>query len=126
MKRAIILVIIFLAACSQSPKASEDAIRKALMQYLGTKQGLALDKMDLHIDKVQMQGDRADADVTFNVKGAPTQSMSMRYTLHRASEGWVVDRSDTVTGHPDTRPNQSALPGELPAGHPPINPTQKN
>ena len=129
MKRTLILLLALLAACSQSPKASEDAIRRALMQYLGTKQGLALDKMDVQIAKVQITGDKADADVSFRVKGSVSQGMDMRYSLHRGPEGWVVDRSDSVSGHPTTSggPKMGTPSGELPPGHPTVNPpTQKN
>lgn len=92
------------------------------MKYLSTKQGLALDKMDVQVAKVQITGDKADADVSFRVKGSVTQGMDMRYSLHRGPEGWVVDRSSSISGHPTTSEG-----GQLPAGHPPLNsPTQKN
>jgi hypothetical protein len=94
---ALIMTLLLFAGCS-SKANTDDAVRKALLDHLSTRPGLDMSKMDLEINKVTMDGDKASADVTFKVKGgAANQSMGMTYNLVRSDGAWKVQ--GTPTGH---------------------------
>ena len=94
---ALILSLLLLAGCS-SKANSDDAVRKALIAHLSTRPGLDMSKMDLEVNKVTIDGDKASADVTFKVKGgASNQTMGMTYQLVRADGAWKVQ--GTPVGH---------------------------
>ncbi len=121
---AALILAVLLTGCSKAPQADpNEAVRKALMQYLAQRQNLSMDKMDVEFTKLTVTGNTADAEVMFKVKGT-SQGMSIRYTLQRSGETWTVDKgSSTAPNHPS--PGQSAEPpapatGGMPAGHPPI------
>jgi hypothetical protein len=93
---ALLLTLLLFAGCNTAN--SDEAVRKALTDHLATMPGLDMSKMDLEINKVAMDGDKASADVTFKVKGGDAkQSMSMTYQLVRADGAWKVQ--GTPKGH---------------------------
>jgi hypothetical protein len=146
---ALILTLLLLAGCSQAN--SDEAVRKALNDHLATMPGLDMSKMDLEINKVAMDGDKASTDVTFKVKGgASNQSMSMTYQLVRADGAWKVqgtpkghapeggagaasphgggappmggDGSEKAGSSGGFHPDVSGGGGGMPPGHPAVNP----
>jgi hypothetical protein len=93
-------LILWLAAAGCAPRISnEDAVKKAIMDYLATRPGLNLSQMDVTITKVNVDGNRADADVSFKVKdGGPLTGMQMHYSLVREGDRWKVQSGPG--GHP--------------------------
>lgn len=81
----------------------------AIRAYLSQRSDLAMNKMEVEITHVEFQGEKAEADVIFRVKGGQG-TMPFHYTLHREGDHWVVERgrSGTPTGT------------QMPPGHPPL------
>src|SRR5258708_6635184 len=103
---ALILTALLAVGCT-SKANSNDAIQKTIMDYLASRPGLDVSKMDVTINKAAVNGDRAEVDVTFSPKGAPTsQGMAMHYTLTRSGDAWRVQAPSG--GH--TGADQSANP----------------
>ena len=89
------------------------------MQYLRTKQGLDVDKMEVEVTRLEFSQGNAEAEVSFRVKGSPAQGMAMHYTLRRSGDGWAVDKGRSSSpGHPSASPGAATSPGALPPGHP--------
>src|SRR5207247_7263400 len=101
MKRAFLLAFLALAAACANKQDPNAAVRKAIMDHLSSRPGLDFSKMDVEVTKVSVNGDRAEADVSFKVKGGggPGGSMDMHYSLTRAGDAWKVDTSATAGAH---------------------------
>jgi hypothetical protein len=132
-------------AASQS---SETEIRAAIQSHLAHDKNINLQSFDTDVKQVTIQGDHAEAQVDFHVKGGPGV-MQLTYQLAKQGGTWGVVESDPFgdSSHPPV--NQSEAPGaaatpssepdsladtlrsfkqgafgaapNLPAGHPPIN-----
>jgi hypothetical protein len=154
MKRFALLILCtgFLLACgnktptvgSQSQTA-EDSIRTAIQAHLATKSNLNLQAFDTDVKQVTIQGDHAQANVEFRVKGGPG-AMQLTYALEKRDGAWSVIDSDPVGSnfsHPALGQGQTSRPGAptgthsladtlrsfqispgptqaLPPGHPPV------
>ena len=68
--------------------------------------GLALDKMEVEVQEVTLQGDRAEAQVRFRTQSGEGE-MTLRYQLRREGERWVVELGSVHGGT-----------GAMPPGHP--------
>lgn len=114
MRRALVFVLLagaFAGACARPSIDNKPAVEAALRAYLAERPGLAMDKMDMEVKDVQFNGDTAEADVVFRVKGGEGE-MAMHYTLRRQENQWVVERSG----------QSGSSGGALPPGHPPVQP----
>src|SRR5689334_1892725 len=70
------------------------AIQKAIQQHLTERSDLAMDKMVMEMQKVTVDGDKAQAEVVFRVAGGgdmPESRMGYHYDLHREGGAWKVD-----------------------------------
>ncbi len=103
-------------ATPASPSAEAD-IRAAIGAHLAQKSNLNLKAFDTNVTKVTLQGDRAEAHVSFELKNGPG-AMQMLYHLQKGAAGWKVldsapDQSDL--SHPPTEHGTSggttATPG---------------
>jgi hypothetical protein len=102
-------------AGSGSGAASPDAeIRAAILARLASQGTLNLQSFDTDVKQVTIQGDRAQAQVEFRVKGGPG-AMSMTYQLQRRDAVWTVLDANPVDG--DSHP---ALSGNPPSAAPPV------
>jgi hypothetical protein len=128
---------------AQSP---QDSIRTAIQAHLAHKGTLNLQAFDTDVKQVTIQGDHAQAEVEFRVKGGPG-AMQLTYELQKRDGAWSVVESDPAGSnfsHPalDQGPNPQingtagashsladtlrsfkagAAPEQpLPPGHPPI------
>ncbi len=154
MKRVVLLGVCasFLLACgNRGPTAGspsqtpEDAIRRAIQAHLAHKGNLNLQAFDTDVKQVTIQGDHAQADVEFRVKGGPG-AMQLSYALEKQQGAWAVIDSDPVGSnfsHPELGPGQTSQTGpttgthtladtlrsfqtgpgttqSLPPGHPPV------
>jgi hypothetical protein len=115
---AIVIAIGAGAACHRS--SPEAAIRQGVIDYLSKRSNLNVSGMNVDVTSLVVRQNEADAVVSFTAKGAnPGQPMSMRYTLERKGDRWVVkDKAEAGAS-----PHGAAAPpagGELPPGHPPV------
>jgi len=136
------------SACKRQQNEN-DAIRAAIMQHLSGLKTLNLNAMDMDLRSVAINGSLAHAEVEFRPKtGAPPGAgMQVSYNLEKRDGAWLVLKSQAAGGmiqhpdpgqnphnnpgvHPGSLPNFSDVlnpggapaPGNLPPGHPPINP----
>jgi hypothetical protein len=155
MKKSILLafVLSLMLGCNkdsgtlqpQSQKP-EDSIRFAIQTHLAHKGTLNVQAFDTDVKRVTIQGDHAQAEVEFRVKGGPG-AMQLTYALEKKDGAWSVIESDPVGSnfsHPSLDQAQSPSTDEttgaghsladtlrsfgvgpaprqtLPAGHPPL------
>lgn len=131
------LAALLLASCSKNIE-NKDAVRQGVVDHLKARKNLDLDlsSMQLEVTSVIFRDKEADATVSFVPKGAaPSQGMSMKYTLVREGGSWKVKQKSETTNNPHsggavTNPHEGGMgtvppPGagggaELPPGHPPM------
>jgi hypothetical protein len=125
--------MLVLAACARKNIENKDAIRQAVVEYLGSRQaqtGLDMSTMDLDVTAMTFERDTARATVAFRIKGSDA-GMQLNYTLDRKGDKWVVQpRPDGGggAGHgvvlPEGSAGDKAGSSTLPPGHPavPVNP----
>ncbi|MBI2819590.1 MAG: hypothetical protein HYX73_06400 [Acidobacteria bacterium] len=132
-KIVFIGVSLLVALGCQRLMNQEAAVQKAIQDHLAERSDLALDKMVMEVQQVNVNGDTAQAEVVFSVAGDPQSRMSFHYDLHREGGRWQVDASrlsDSQESHPqmggpsvgESMPGESgsAEPLNLPEGHPPV------
>jgi hypothetical protein len=108
-----------LAGCRQSAAKREDAIRLGVIDYLSTRSGLDVNAMNVEVTAVALRRDEADATVSIRARGNtdPAGAMTMRYTLERKGDKWVVKgKSGGGAAHGGGAEGGGA--GALPPGHP--------
>lgn len=117
------LALALLAGCTKNIQTNE-SVRAGVIKHLSQNSGLNLAQMDVEVTSVTFRDNEADAVVGFKPRGAGAASgMSMRYTLERQGNEWVVKKkADSGMGHgmmppPDSSPTGQ---GQLPSGHPPV------
>ena len=115
---AVIVVIAAGAACKRGIDDPE-LVRQGVIDYLSKRANLNVSGMDVVVASVSFQKNTADAEVAFTAKGAnPGRPMSMRYTLERQGDRWVVkDKSEA--GH-NPHGAEGAPGADLPPGHPAV------
>ena len=127
------IVVSLLTGCSSTQKNNSDAaIRQAIEQHLAGRQGLANDQIVLDLKQVQIQGDKADADVIFHSRSDSNVQMTFHYQLTRDGQGWKVSQgrpsaSDSphpsgpeVQGQQPEAGGSAPPPAALPQGHSPV------
>ena len=126
-----VLVMVTGAGCKRSID-NQEAVRQAVIDYLSKRSNLNVSAMNVDVTSVTFRSNEADAVVAITAKGAaPTQPMSMRYTLERQGGHWAVkgkvDAGRSPHGAGAANPHAGFEPaaGELPPGHPAVSPTPK-
>jgi hypothetical protein len=97
----------------QSP---EDSIRVAIQAHLAHKGTLNLQAFDTDVKQVSIEGDHAQAQVEFRVKGGPG-AMQLTYALQKHDGNWAVIESDPVDSnfsHPALDQGQNAQVNSTP------------
>jgi hypothetical protein len=103
------------------------AIRESIEKRLTSRTDLNMGVMDREVKQVSVNGDKADAQVEFRLKGGDAK-MDIDYALERQGGEWVVVSSQPM-GMPPMPPGAGQMPSgssdapgqRLPAGHPPTN-----
>lgn len=114
------LVLFSLVACSSEQPRSAEAIRAAVQSYLTERSDLALANMQVAVDRVKYEGDRAQAEVTISASNDAKASMQMAYELEQTADGWrVIPAAPAGHGEGGFPPPASGGAGGLPPGHPP-------
>jgi hypothetical protein len=128
-----VLVCLALAGCHRNMQ-NEDAVKRGVMDYLSTRQGLNISSMDVSVASMVFRENEVDATVTFSPKGSTAaQPMSIHYVLERKGDRWVVkpraEGGQNPHGGMGANPHggmampQSGGPaGALPPGHPAVPP----
>jgi hypothetical protein len=101
-------------ACNKSV-SDNDAIRTAISSHLASRGNLNTSAFDMEIQKVNVQGEQATADVAFHVKGGPGV-MQLTYNLKKSGGNWAVVESNPV-GSNFTHPSLDStgpIPGVTP------------
>jgi hypothetical protein len=130
VKRPLLLAAVglCLAACSGNIHNTE-AVRQGVIDHLSARKNLDLDlsSMDLQVTSVSFRENEADATVSFRPKGGQAAAMSMRYTLERKGNHWVVKNKAETGANPHgagaADPHGPGGPPQgqaLPPGHPPV------
>lgn len=108
--------------CKKSQNQN-DAVRAGVLQHLSTVNGINLAAMDMFITNVSINGDKAQAQVEFRLKGssAPEAGMKMSYNLEKHGDRWVVIKKPSMGGAPLSAPTEP-LPPVHPSTAPPAAP----
>jgi hypothetical protein len=105
------------AGCGQAAN-DNDAIRGAINNHLAARGNLNIAAFDTEIQKLSVQGDQAQVDVVFRVKGGPGM-MQLSYDLQRTGAQWAVVESNPVGSnftHPALDANGMPVPGSPQSG----------
>lgn len=116
----------FTAGCGKTG-SDQDAIRASIEKHLNGRADLNLSAMDREVKTVTVNGDHANAQVEFRLKGGDAR-MEIEYSLERQGNDWTVLNSQPM-GMGDAHSGmEHMLPGgpdsgngQLPQGHPPAN-----
>jgi hypothetical protein len=95
---------------SQASPADQSAIRAAIEDHLRGNSSLNLDAMEMVVDSVAIQGDRAQAHASFHVKKGGATGMTMQYFLQRSGNGWVVTNGQPADGNTQLPPSANSHP----------------
>jgi len=111
-KAALFVLIACLAACQRGNR-SNDAVRQGVLDYLSQTVKLNLAAMDVKLDSVNFEGNKAKAAVSISLKGNNAPMMSKQYELEQKDNKWVVVGRSGDAGHGATMP-EGAMPGASP------------
>lgn len=122
-KISLVLAAAFvcLAGCQKNIQTNE-AVRDGVIKHLSQNQNLSIGSMDVEVASVTFKDNEAEAAISFKPKGGdPSAGMTMRYTLERKGNEWVVKKkADSGMGH-GAAPASGAPQGTgLPPDHPPM------
>jgi hypothetical protein len=129
---AAILAIGLSGGCNRGAGNPEEAVRQGVIDYLSKRANLNVAAMDVAVTSVIFRQNEADAVVAITAKGASAgQGMSMKYTLDRQGDHWVVKDKAEAGGSPHSAasagPHGETPPpmgGTLPPGHPAVDGTK--
>lgn len=129
VKSAALLAIPLFAliGCANRNVDTLEAVKQGVIRDVG--KNLNIGNMDVNVVSVSFRDKEADAVVSFTAKGAPTQTMTMNYTMERQGSEWHVKSragSDLQKHAAQSQPgSMGAAPmdgmhgqTQLPAGHP--------
>jgi hypothetical protein len=111
----VLAAVLLCGGCGRSGNEN-DAIKTAINSHLAGRGNLNTSAFDTEIQKVEIQGDEAKADVAFHVKRGPGV-MQLTYNLKKTGGTWAVVESNPVGSnftHPALDSNgapTSAAPG---------------
>jgi len=101
------LAVIVTAGCKHLE--TKAAVQEAIDAHLKQRADLMMSGMTTEVLDVQFHGNTADADVRFQSKQSAAMSVTIRYTLRKASDHWEVVSSSQAHGGTGTNPH--AIPG---------------
>jgi len=104
---SLLPLILCLAACQHGIQTN-DAVRQGVLDYLSGTVKLNLQAMDVKVDSVKFDGEKAKATVSIALKGNSTPMMTKQYDLEQKGGKWVVTGREGEAGH------GGAMPGAAP------------
>lgn len=120
MKKMALFAVMamLLLSCKNSTgaqqKGAQEAIRVAIQDHLAHDTNLNLQSLDTDVKQVTVQGDHAQADVEFRIKGGPG-AMQLTYSLEKRDGGWTVTNTDAAgsnSSHPGSGETQGNPHGQ--------------
>ncbi len=129
MTLALTLAVLATTVACQRQGGSEADIRRAIETHLTSQSSLAMDQMTMEIEDIQVEGDRAQAEVVFRTTSDPLAQMGYHYDLVSQQGAWQVESGHPASAespHPGAGgggPSGEEMPG-LPEGHPPMGASQ--
>ena len=125
MRQAVWMIVLgcWLVGCSgQRDANSNAAIQHAIEQHLTSRAGLDASKMLVEVQQVNIQGERAQAEVIFRSRDDPQARMAYSYELRREGGEWKVENGrPSAAGSPHPDAGSAAEEGStLPPSHPPV------
>ena len=116
----ILLAVALMAGCRRASETTE-AVRQGVIEAVNGRVNLS--SMDVNVTSVNFKGSQAEAMVEFRPKGgAPGSGVQMKYDLENQSGKWVVKKRADARGSPHGAMSGA---GEMPPGHPPMNPPKE-
>ena len=116
--------VLFVGACGGGAPPTEAEALTAVRAHLAKRTDLNFGEMELKVEGVTGDGERATASVGFTLAGQTETAMTMDYQLRREDSGWVVEAPGG--GAADHGSGQQVAPppigggGALPPNHPPV------
>jgi hypothetical protein len=116
-------------------------VQRAVERHLAARTDLDPSNLQVIVEKVSYEGDRANAAVSIVARKDPQAKMQMMYRLRKTAEGWEVEApqgsesgahggaaapmpeaggAELPSGHPPLEGGTDAEASELPPGHPPV------
>ena len=122
------ILAIALSGCNRGAGSQEEAVRQGVIDYLSKRANLNVAAMNVTVTSVIFRQNEADAVVAITAKGGNAATgMSMKYTLARQGDHWVVKDKAEAGASPHSaagaNPHGAATPpmgATLPPGHPPV------
>jgi hypothetical protein len=90
--------------------ADTELVKQTVQDHLRNNKGINMSAMDLTVESVTIDGDHAQANATFKVKGGGA-TMAMIYSLERHGSGWLVLKSQPSNGEFVHPPMDKIHPG---------------
>ena len=109
---------------------SKEKVQEAILERLKTHAGLDMNSLSMTTTAVRFEDNKAYATVAFHQKGDTDVhgGMVMTYTLEKQGGKWNVLSVGDSTGHNSLHGGggaPEARAGQLPPGHPKIDPSQR-
>lgn len=123
---AAVTIAVCASGCNRGIDTPE-AVRQGIIDYLAKRSNLNVSGMNVEVTSVSFRKNEADATVAFTARGAnPGNPMSMRYTLERRGNQWVVkEKAESgANPHAGAAGQPQAAPGQMPPGHPTVDPAK--
>jgi hypothetical protein len=128
---AVVLAVGLSCGCNRGAGNPEEAVRQGVIDYLSKRANLNVAAMNVVVTSLIVRQNEADAVVSITAKGANAGSgMSMKYSLARQGDRWVVKDKAEAGGSPHSaagaNPHGGTAPpmgGTLPPGHPTVDST---
>lgn len=121
----LIPFVLLLAGCNRGLDTKE-AVRQGVVDYLSARSNLNISSMSVDVVAVAFRGDEADATVSIRPKdGDAGSGMSMRYTLEKKGNRWVVKGKGSGHAGSGAAMGGGGMGGAMPPGHPAVPGEQK-
>jgi hypothetical protein len=104
--------------CQQATSINTQ-VQEAIAEHLTSRPGIDASRMTVEVETVVVDGDRAEAEVTFRSRDTPDSRMNYHYELSRADGKWKVE-SGRPSAAQSPHPGGEEGGGTLPEGHPPV------
>ncbi len=94
----ITVALLFCCGCKSRSLESKQAVQAAVTKHLQQQSNLSFNNMNMEVQDVKFEGDRAQAEVKFSSKDRPELAVGVRYVLRRAGDHWEVESSSPTSG----------------------------
>jgi hypothetical protein len=112
---AVMALALVLSGCNKSKgMQSRAAVQAAIEQHLQKQSNVMLSNMNVEVEDVKFDADRANASVNFRSKQSPGLVVARHYVLKKVGDQWQVESSSSPGGmggpHGGGMPAQPSTP----------------